>query len=193
MTMALPRKRWWPLRVFAALVLALSFASSAHAQDEEEAVLAMERDLALVLSREGFAAFAAQFHHDFTLWIDGGEIARAEYLPRVAAWRAAGNGAISTQMRPVSVDVFGDFALSRYVLRENFIDGTSFVGRFVSLARRSGGCWQVYRSTVFTLYRGPSEDAPTVETPEPSGSDSMENGASRASEFGDSGPSICPQ
>lgn len=196
MTMALlktPRKRWWPLRVFAALVLALSFASSAHAQDEGEAVLAMERDLALVLSRDGFDAFAAQFHHDFTLWIDGRESTRAEYLPPVAAWRAAGNGAIATQMRPVSVDVFGDLALSRYVLREDFVDGTSFVGRFVSLARRDNGCWQVYRSTVFTLYRGPSEDAPAIETPEASGSNGVENSASRALKLGDASPPRCSQ
>lgn len=161
------KKRSWLFCVFAAGVLALGFASAAYAQDEERDVLAMERDLALVLTRDGFNAFAALFHDDFTLWIDGRETTRAEYLPPVAAWRAAGNGAISTQMRPVSIDVFGDLALSRYVLRENFVDGTSFVGRFVSLARRGDGCWQVYRTTVFTLYRGPSEGAPTLEAPEP--------------------------
>lgn len=148
--------------VFAAIVLAISFASSAQAQDEGEAVLTMERDLALVLTRDGLDAFAARFHDDFTLWIDGDEVARAEYLTWVAAWHAAGNGAISTQMWPVSVDVFGDLALSRYVLREDFVDGSSFVGRFVSLARRSNGSWQVYRTTVFTLFRGPSDDAPDL-------------------------------
>jgi hypothetical protein len=65
-------------------------------------------------------------------------------------------------MWPVSVDVFGDLALSRYVLREDFVDGSSFVGRFVSLARRSNGSWQVYRTTVFTLFQGPSDDAPDL-------------------------------
>lgn len=153
-------------------------ASSAHSPHEGEAVLAMERDLALVLTRDGFDAFATLFHDDFTLWIDGRETTRAEYLPPVAAWRAAGNGAISTQMRPVSIDVFGDLALSRYVLRENFVDGTSFVGRFVSLARRDNGCWQVYRSTVFTLYRGPSEGAPTLEAPEPGDPSGVERAVS---------------
>lgn len=171
-------KRSWPACMVAAGLLAFGFASTAYAQDEEGDVLAMERDLALVLTRDGFAAFASLFHDDFTLWIDGRETARADYLPPVAAWRAAGNGAISTQMQPVSIDVFGNLALSRYVLRENFIDGTSFVGRFVSLARRDDGCWQVYRSTVFTLYRGPSEGAPTLEAPEPGDLDGVERAVS---------------
>lgn len=160
----------------AAMVFALGWAPMAHAQDqadardEAEAVLAMQGDLALLLVREGFDAFAARFHEDFTLWIDGREIARADYLPLVAAWRAAGNGAVSVEMQPVSVDVFGDLAFTRYVLRENFVDGTSFVGRFVSLSRRSDGAWQAYRTSVFTVYRGPSEGAPDIGARGPGGS-----------------------
>jgi len=163
----MPRKSLLPTFVLAALLLVSGVAESARADDQEAAVLNMERDLALVLTRDGFDAFSAQFHDDFTLWIDGRVVARSDYLPPVEAWLAAGNGAVSTRMLPVSVDVFGDLALSRFVLREDFIDGTSFVGRFVSLARRENGCWRVYRSTVFTLYRGPSGNAPALESTSP--------------------------
>lgn len=153
----------WLARILAAIALGYAVAFPAFAQDEGEVVIAMERDLALTLKRDGFDSFASRFHKDFTLWIDGRKNARAEYLAGVAAWRADGNWATSTQMRPVSIDVFGDLALSRYVLREDFVDGTSFVGRFVSLARRGGRAWQVYRSSVFTIYRGPTPGAPKVE------------------------------
>lgn len=177
--------------ILAVSLLVVGFAWPSRADDQEAAVLNMERDLALVLTRDGFDAFAAQFHDDFTLWIDGREVARADYLPRVAAWRAAGNGAISTRMLPVSVDVFGDLALSRFVLREDFIDGTSFVGRFVSLARRDNGCWQAYRSTVFTLYRGASGNAPALESTAPPAQAGLESGPSLVLELGDPSPPKC--
>lgn len=179
--------------IIAVSLLVVGFAWPSRADDQEAAVLNMERDLALVLTRDGFDAFAAQFHDDFTLWIDGREVARADYLPPVAAWRAAGNGAVSTRMIPVSVDVFGDLALSRFVLREDFIDGTSFVGRFVSLARRDNGCWKAYRSTVFTLYRGASGNAPALESTTLRGHDSPESGTSLALDLSDPSPPKCSQ
>jgi len=185
------RKALLPTCVLAALLLAPGFAGTARADDQEAAVLNMERDLALVLTRDGFDAFSAQFHDDFTLWIDGREVARADYLPPVAAWRAAGNGAVSTRMLPVSVDIFGDLALARFVLREDFIDGTSFVGRFVSLARRDNGCWRVYRSNVFTLYRGPSGNAPALESTVRGGPDGAEGNATMALKVDDPSPPKC--
>lgn len=178
--------------VVGAASLMLGVTSSAKAQDDGGGVLAMQRDLALVLSRDGFEAFAEQFHDDFTVWIDGRLIVRADYLPAVAAWRAAGNGAISTQIWPVSVDVFDEFALSRYVLRENFVDGTSFVGRFVSLVRLKDGCWQTYRTTVFTLYRGPSEDAPEQSGSQSEGANAPPVPESRASGLSRCAPSETP-
>lgn len=187
----MPGKAMLPTFVLAALLLAFGFAGSARADDQKAAVLNMERDLALVLTRDGFDAFSAQFHDDFTLWIDGRVIARADYLPPVEAWLASGNGAVSTRMLPVSVDIYGDLALSRFVLREDFIDGTSFVGRFVSLARRENGCWQVYRSTVFTLYRGPSGNTPALESTAPGGSDAAASNATLALKVDDPSPPKC--
>ncbi|MDQ8177439.1 MAG: hypothetical protein P3A58_08795 [Gemmatimonadota bacterium] len=55
-----------------------------------------------------------------------------------------------------------DVALSRYTLREEFSDGTAFVGRFASLARRHEGRWLLYRTSFSTIFRGPAKDAPSL-------------------------------
>ncbi|MGE0046876.1 MAG: nuclear transport factor 2 family protein [Hyphomonadaceae bacterium] len=152
------------LRAATLALLLLALPPPSHAQADaaadEAAIVALERDVALVLTRDGFDAYASLFDPDFSLWIDGRLVARDAYLIGVRAWRAGGAGATATRMSPVSVEVFEDLALSRYTLREDFNDGTSFVGRFVSLARREDGRWRLFRSNVQTLYRGPSASAP---------------------------------
>jgi len=78
--------RMWSrsLFVFAAILVAIGFSSSVQAQGEKEGVLTMERDLALVLNSDGLDEFAARFHGDINLWIEGDEVARAAYLPGAA-------------------------------------------------------------------------------------------------------------
>jgi hypothetical protein len=125
------------------------------------AVEQLERDIALVLAREGFAAYAARFHPGYSNWGDGGApLARAEFLAAVKGWHQRGNHAVAVRMVPLSTEVLGDFALSRYRLREDFSDGTSFVGHFTSLAARHEGQWLLYRTSFTTLYRGPAAGAP---------------------------------
>lgn len=124
-------------------------------------VLALERDVALVLAKEGFDAYAALFHPDYTNW-SGGDAAvdRQTYLAGVKPWYDAGSRAVAVDIRPVSIEIMGDLALSRYTLREEFSDGTAFVGRFASLARRHEGRWLLYRTSFSTIFRGPVKDAP---------------------------------
>lgn len=118
----------------------------------------------MVLARDGFDAYAALFHADYTNWSGGVEaVDRATYLARVRTWHDAGNRAVATEMHPVSIEIEGDLAISRYILREEFNDGTAFVGRFTSVARRTDARWQLYRTSFTTAYRGPKDQAPALK------------------------------
>lgn len=130
---------------------------------DEALVLALERDVALVLANEGFAAYAALFHPEYTNWSGGDAVLdRRGYLDRVRPWYDAGNRAVATAIKPVAIEIIGDLALSQYTLREDFSDGTAFVGRFASLARRHEGRWTLYRTSFSTVYRGARQQAPAV-------------------------------
>jgi ketosteroid isomerase-like protein len=131
-----------------------------EARDRDE-IRALEEGVALVLANEGFESYAALFHPEYTNWSGGPNVMEREaFLEAVRGWYDAGNRAVAAEMRPMSIEVLGDLALSRYVLREEFNDGTVFIGRFASLARRHEGRWKLYRTSFSTVYRGPREDAP---------------------------------
>lgn len=126
-------------------------------------MLALEKDVALVLANQGFDAYAALFHPEYTNWSGGDTVLdRQAFLGRVGAWYDAGNRAVSTAIQPVTIEIMGDLALSRYTQREEFSDGTAFVGRFVTLARRHEGRWTLYRTSFTTVFRGPRQDAPPL-------------------------------
>jgi hypothetical protein len=129
---------------------------------EREQVLALERNVALVLANEGFDAYAALFHPDYTNWGGDAVLGRQAYLDRVRPWYDAGNRAVATDIHPISIEIIGDLAVSRYLLREDFSDGTAFVGRFVSLARRDEGRWQLYHTSFTPIFRGRGADAPPL-------------------------------
>jgi ketosteroid isomerase-like protein len=131
---------------------------------ERDEVRALEEGVALVLANEGFDAYAALFHPDYTNWSGGPKVLdREAFLEAVRRWYDAGNRAVAVEMRPLSIELLGDLALSRYVLREEFNDGTVFVGRFASLARRHEGRWTLYRTSFSTVYRGAREEAPELD------------------------------
>lgn len=136
------------------------------AQDNPEAVLALEGGAAMVLTTQGFDAYAALFHPEYTNW-SGGErvLDRAGFLAAVRAWYDAGSHAVCAALHPVSVDVVGDLAYSRYLMREEFNDGTIFVGRFASVARRDGERWLLYRTSFSTVFRGSPDAAPSGLVP----------------------------
>lgn len=131
------------------------------AQDDRGAVLALEGGAAMVLAEQGFDTYAALFHPDYTNWSGGARaLDRAGFLEAVRKWYDAGNRAVCAALQPVSVDIVGDLAYSRYLMREEFNDGTIFVGRFASLARQDGGRWLLYRTSFSTVFRGAPDAAP---------------------------------
>lgn len=130
-------------------------------QTDRAEIEELEGRVALILLVRGFDAFEALFHPDYVNWADGRTLTtREQYLAGVRRWFDQGNHATRTTMRPVSIEVFGDIALSRYRLREDFNNGQSFVGHFASLARRHEGRWLLYRTNFTTLYRGPTAEVP---------------------------------
>ncbi len=146
----------------AALVAATpASAALGAARDDARAIRSLEENVALILAREGFAAYESQFDPDYVNWPNGDALmARPEFLAGVKRWYDAGNYAIAAQLVPVSLDISGSIAHFRYRLREDFNDGTSFIGDFVSSPRLAGDRWRFHRTSFFTRYRGPSADAP---------------------------------
>lgn len=142
-----------------AMSAALAHAETPRCTGNEQALLTQERDVAMVLAREGFDAYEALFAPDFTLWIDGRSLSRDEFLSGVKNWYEAGHRATATAQNDADAEFFGDLALARYEIRENFNDGTIFRGRIVSLERCVDGNWRLFRSHVTTLYRGAAEAA----------------------------------
>ena len=155
-----PKKNLLLALALAALVPTPAMADEPSPEDAQE-LHTLHARVALVLDEEGFEAFSELFHPDYTNWSSGDTVTRRkEYLAGVERWYAEGNHAIHTQMAPVSVEVFGDIALSRYLLREDFNNGKSFVGTFASLSRRDAGRWKHYRTNFTTLYRGGTSELP---------------------------------
>lgn len=152
------------LRVLPAQLLLLSglLAGVALAESPDEAaVRELEGGVAMVLAKQGFEAYAQCFHADYSNWSGGGPpLDRARFLAGVKAWYEGGGKPVAVQMQPITIEVFGDVALSRYHLREDFNDGSSVVGRFVSLAKRENGRWLLFRTHFDTVYQGPSDKAP---------------------------------
>lgn len=131
---------------------------------DQRAVRELEAGVALVLTRQGFDAYAALFHPDYSNWTGrGAPINRAEFLAGVKQWHGAGNHAVAVALQPISFEVFGDVALSRYRLREDFKDGSSFVGRFTSLTKRAAGRWLLFRTQFETEYQGETAKAPKLQ------------------------------
>ncbi|WP_308911531.1 nuclear transport factor 2 family protein [Pseudokordiimonas caeni] len=142
-------------------ISAAAFADEGTSADRE-AVLKLEESIALVLANDGFEPYAALFHPDYTNWINQDVLmTREDYLNAVRGWYDAGNKAVSTHLVPISLDIHGDIAISRSRLREDFNDGTAFVGRFVTVSKKTDGVWLLYRTSFTTDYRGPAADAPT--------------------------------
>lgn len=146
----------------AGLLLLLQPSAQAESADQR-AVRELETEVAMVLAQQGFEPYARLFHPDYSNWTGtGAPIGRAQFLDGVRKWHDAGNKAIAVALQPISFEVFGDVALSRYRLREDFKDGSSFVGRFNSLAKREGGQWLLFRTQFVTEFHGETAKAPKV-------------------------------
>lgn len=146
----------------AAFVAAAPFSVALGARaDHARAIRNLEEGVALVLAEHGFAAYEALFDPDYVNWPNGGALlSRSAFLEGVRRWYDAGNRAVAAQLIPVSLDIAATTAHFRYRLREDFNDGTSFIGDFISAPRFADGSWRFHRTSFFTRYRGKSEDAP---------------------------------
>ena len=89
----------------------------------------------MVLTTQGFDAYAALFHPEYTNW-SGGErvLDRAGFPEAVRTWHDAGNHAVCAALHPVS-------------------------------ARRDGERWLLYRTSFSTVFRGPPDAAPSGLVP----------------------------
>jgi len=144
-----------------AIAIAAAPVAAALTTDDEAAIRTLEEGVATVLTREGWDAYSALFHQDYVNWADGSRLTtREEFLSAVKRWHEAGNQATATSLVPVSLEIFGDVAYFRYRLREDFNNGATFIGDFASMPRRQNGAWLLYRTSFWTKYRGPTNDAP---------------------------------
>lgn len=157
------------LTAFAAVSLCCS---SSAAQDRAE-IIRLNEYVPLALKAEGFDRYAALFHADYTNWSMSGTkpLTRAEFLAAVERWFDAGNYATESEVVPVSLELFGDFAYLRHFQKEVFMapDGkrSAFVGEFASVLKKQDGRWLFYSTSFHTTYRGPVEGAPALPDPPP--------------------------
>ncbi len=131
---------------------------------EIQAIEQHEKQVAIVLAQQGFAAYAALFHQDYRNWGFGRPPRdRATFLADSKRWYDQGNRAIAVQMQPLHSEIIGDLAFSQYRLREDFNDGTSFVGSFVSVSKKGPNGWLAYNTSYHTEFYGATADAMVVD------------------------------
>lgn len=138
-------------------------------QDAElQAIVQHEKQVAMVLAQQGFTAYAALFHPDYRNWGFGRPPRdRTTFLADSKRWYDKGNRAIAVQMQPLHNEIIGDMAFSQYRLREDFNDGTSFIGYFVSIAKKGPDGWLFYNTSYHTEFYGATADAMVVEPAQP--------------------------
>lgn len=127
---------------------------------EQQALIDLNQQIPLMLPRDGFAAYSAQFHPAYTNWYMGGARVRgrAEFLAAVEQWFQAGNHAVGSNITPLSVEIMGDTAYMRFVQEEIFNDAqgveSRFIGNFASLMRKEDGRWLFYATSFSEISRG---------------------------------------
>ena len=110
-----------------AILIALAAFPAAHAapltSDEEQVIAAMER-IPMLLASEDFATFASNFHADFSQWFVGKTEVRdrAAYLATIRQWYELGNRPVSNDVRPVSIQIQGNVAITRAFFEETSKD-----------------------------------------------------------------------
>lgn len=169
-------------RLSAFFLLTMLFSAQANAlessnteipawSEEQAEIIAVSRFVALAPKELGFEEYSNLFHPDFTSWyMRGGTESlrtREQYLALVRDWLDEGNYAISSEVNPISIEIFGDIAYVRQVRIERFHnpngEPTMFVGHFASLMKKHNGQWTFYRTSFDTRYRGPMPTQPTQD------------------------------
>ena len=119
---------------------------------DKEAILYIAENLPLILSEEGWDAYEAYFHPDYTNWsmIRDQVRTRDEFLGAVRSWYDAGNRASASTVRPVAfVPLAPDIVMLMRVQEETFVDPadpsierTRDI-RNVSVYKKEAGQWYV--------------------------------------------------
>jgi len=80
-------------------LLCAPFLTAARAETaDERAVRELEEGVALVQTKQGFDAYAAQFHADYSNWSGGqAPLDRARFLAGVKQWHAGGGHALAVR------------------------------------------------------------------------------------------------
>lgn len=120
---------------------------------EQSLLIEMNRQVALTLKRDGFEAYSALFHPEYSNWFMGVLPVRdrAVFLRDIKQWFDAGNYAVASEIEPISVNIDGDTAYLRLKQTEHFTDakGTrssfSFLG--TDIMKKYQGKWTFYASS----------------------------------------------
>lgn len=145
------------------------FADAKQWDDDQKAIIEVNRFVPLALKEVGFEGYSKLFHPEYTNWYMVGDkeslTERELYLSRVKTWFEKGNYANYSKVVPISIEVFGEIAYVRHLQEEHFVhpDGkrSMFVGHFASLMKKYQGKWTFYRTSFEARYRGPIEEATT--------------------------------
>ena len=131
-------------------VSATSTETNSAFDSEELEVAKFWEDMGPTLRDEGIAAYVERYHDDFQHWdIEGsGKLGNKESAAR--AWgkfHEDGHRITCTQVRPVTIDVFGDISVARliYEQTDRYADGRESTGlwRMVAVFKHNGKSWQV--------------------------------------------------
>ncbi len=120
---------------------------------EQSLLIEMNRQVALTLKREGFEAYSALFHPEYSNWFMGVLPVRdrAVFLRDIKKWFDAGNYAVASDIEPISVDIDGDTAHLRLKQTEHFTDAKGTLSSFsfhgVHMMKKVRGLWRFYASS----------------------------------------------
>lgn len=109
--------------ILLALVAVPATPAAALTDDQEQVIAAMEH-IPMLLASEEFDTFAAYFHSDFSQWFVGNTEVRdrTAYLAAIRQWYEAGNRPVSNEVRPVSIQIRGNVAITRAFFEETSKD-----------------------------------------------------------------------
>ncbi len=120
-------------------------------QEDKEAIETLARDLPLILSNQGWDAYANTFSDDYVNWSMVGDNVRSreDYLALVKDWYDKGNRATGSTIKPIDfVQISDNTVMYLYALQERFNDPNDSTKtnirdiRFVATYRKENGVWK---------------------------------------------------
>ncbi len=159
--------------VFAiAPALAVAADGSAEFTDEELAVAKFWEQMGPTLRDEGIEAYAIRYHEDFSHWVmDAPDrlATKESAVTYYGKYHDAGHRITCAHVEPISVDIRGDFAITRmiYEQTDSYADGRieTNAWRMVGVFERYNDTWQALSTNMATFDGEPNQtDADTAYT-----------------------------